>query len=150
DVFLSYYQSPVPRMMIYLRTAGDPVALAGATRHALHEIAPDAPIFDLRPMSSRVADALAFARLSAILLALFAAVALALATIGVYGVISYAAAERTREMGIRVALGATRGDVARLVLRHGLGIAHAGGAVGVAGALAATRVLRSLLYGVAP
>jgi ABC-type antimicrobial peptide transport system permease subunit len=88
--------------------------------------------------------------MSAVLLALFAVVALALATLGVYGVISYAAAERTREMGIRVALGATRRDVAGLVFRQGLGIAVLGGALGLAGALAATRVLRSLLYDVAP
>jgi predicted permease len=150
DVFLSYYQSPTPRMMLFLRTAGDPVAVAPAVRRALHEVAPDAPVYDLRPMTDRVADAMAFARLSAILLSLFAAVALALATIGVYGVISFAAAERTREMGIRVALGATRGDVARLVLRQGIGIAVAGGAVGLLGALAATRVMRSMLYDVAP
>jgi ABC-type antimicrobial peptide transport system permease subunit len=149
-VYLSFYQSPMTRLLLHLRTAGEPTAVAAAVRRAVAEVAPDVPVYEVRTMASRVADALTLQRLSAVLLALFAAVALTLATVGVYGVVSYAAAERTREMGIRVALGATRGDVARLVLRQGLGIALAGGAVGVAGALATTRVLRSLLYDVAP
>ena len=157
DVYLSYYQSPGARMIVTLRTGCpsktggcDPTALAAAARRAVAELAPDVPVYDVRTMEERIGDALAFARLSALLLAAFAAAALTLATIGVYGVVSFAAAERAREMGIRVALGATRGDVARLVLRHGLGIALAGGVIGVGGALAATRVLRSLLYDVAP
>ena len=150
DVYLSYYQSPNGRVLLSLRTAGEPTAVAAAARRAVAELAPDVPVYDVRTMEARIGDALAFARLSALLLAAFAAAALTLATIGVYGVVSFAAAERAREMGIRVALGATRGDVARLVLRHGLGIALAGGVIGVGGALAATRVLRSLLYDVAP
>jgi putative ABC transport system permease protein len=97
-----------------------------------------------------VSDSLAFARFGALLLASFAAVALALATLGVYGVLSFAVAQRTREIGVRVALGARRGDVVRLVVDRGLAIAVAGGAVGLAGALATTRVLRTLLYDVAP
>jgi putative ABC transport system permease protein len=149
-VYLSYQQSPSTRLLLHVRTAGEPTAVTAAARRAVAEVAPGVPVYDVRTMESRVADALALQRLSAVLLALFAAVALALATLGVYGVVSYAAAERTREMGIRVALGATRGDVARLVLRQGLAIALVGGAVGLAGALAATRVLRSLLYDVAP
>jgi predicted permease len=150
DVYLPYAQSPSARAMVYVRAAGDPLALAAPARRALAELAPDAPIYDLQPMASRVADATGFARLSALLLALFAGVALALATLGVYGVVSYGAAERTREMGIRVALGASRADVVRLVLRQGLAIALAGGTAGVLGALAAVRVLRSLLYDVTP
>jgi putative ABC transport system permease protein len=149
-VYLSYYQSPTTRLLLHLRTAGEPAAVAAAARRAVAEVAPDVPVYEVRTMASRVADALTLQRLSAALLALFAGVALALATLGVYGVVAYAAAERTREMGIRVALGATRGDVARLVLRQGLAIALAGGAVGLAGALAATQVLRSLLYDVTP
>jgi predicted permease len=150
DVFLSFYQSPSGRMMLYVRTAGDPLSIAPAARRALFEMAPDSPLYDVRTMKSRVADAMAFARLSAVLLALFAVVALALATIGVYGVISYAAAERTREMGLRLALGATAGDVARLVLGQGVRIAIIGGAIGLVGAFAATRVLGSMLFDVAP
>jgi putative ABC transport system permease protein len=150
DVYLSYAQSPRPRAMIYLRTAGHPLALAGAARAAIHDVEPDVPVYDIRTMDDRVAGAMAQQRFSAVVLALFAGVALALATMGTYGVISFAAAQRTREIGIRVALGATRQDVVRLVVGQGVGIAAVGAMLGLAGALAATRVLRSLLYGVAP
>jgi ABC-type antimicrobial peptide transport system permease subunit len=93
---------------------------------------------------------MAYARFSALLLALFALVALALATMGTYGVISFAVSQRTREIGVRVALGATRGDILRMVVGQGVGIAVAGAVCGLVAALGATRVLRSLLFGVAP
>jgi putative ABC transport system permease protein len=150
DVYLSYYQSPNERLILHVRAHGDPLAIAGPVRQALRELAPDAPVFEVRTMAERVADATAFARFGALLLTLFATVALALATLGVYGVISFAAAQRTREIGVRVALGATRGRVVRLVVGQGLAIAAVGAAVGLAGAVAATRVLRALLYDVAP
>jgi predicted lysophospholipase L1 biosynthesis ABC-type transport system permease subunit len=150
DVYLSYYQSPRGRMMIYLRTAGDPLSLAPVARRVLREAAPDAPVYDVRTLSSRVADASAYARFSALLLAIFAVMALVLAAIGVYGVISYAAGQRTREIGLRVALGASPGSVVRLVVGQGLGIALAGLVVGLGGALVATRLLGSMLYDVAP
>ena len=150
DVYLSYYQSPRGRMMVYLRTAGDPLALAPAVRRVLRDVAPDAPVYDVRTLPSRVADASAYARFSAMLLALFAVMALVLAAIGVYGVISFAAGQRTREIGLRVALGASPGSVVRLVVGQGLEIALAGLVVGLAGALVATRVLGSMLYDVAP
>ncbi|HEY9478707.1 MAG TPA: ABC transporter permease [Gemmatimonadaceae bacterium] len=150
DVYLSYYQSPRGRMMIYLRSAGDPLSLTPAARRVLREMAPDAPVYDARTLASRVADASAYARFSALLLAIFAGMALVLAAIGVYGVISYAAGQRTREIGLRVALGASPGSVVRLVVGQGLGIALAGLLVGLGGALLATRLLRSMLYDVAP
>jgi len=150
DVYLPYAQSPSGRMMLFVRTPGSPVALAGAVRRALHELAPELPVYDVATMESRVADATAYTRFSTALLALFAAVALALATIGVYGVISYVVAQRTREIGIRVALGATRRNVVGLVVGQGVAIAAAGAVLGIAGALVATKVLRSLLYDVAP
>jgi putative ABC transport system permease protein len=149
DVYLSYYQTS-NRMMLLVRTAGDPLALTGAVRRVARELAPGAPVFEVGTLETRFADSLAFARFGALLLTLFAAVALALAMLGVYGVISFAAAQRTREIGVRVALGATRGDVVRLVVRQGVRLAAVGAAVGLAGAVAATRVLRSLLYDVAP
>jgi putative ABC transport system permease protein len=150
DVYISYYQSLRGRMMIFARTTGDPSSVAQAARRVLLELAPSSPIYDLRSMESRIGDAMSYARFSTLLLALFAVVALLLATIGTYGVISFAVAQRTREIGIRMALGARRGDVVRLVVRQGLAIVAAGGAVGLLVAIAATRVLQSLLYDVAP
>jgi putative ABC transport system permease protein len=150
DAFLSYYQSPRPRMMVFLRTSGDPLGVAVPARRIIRELAPDAPVYDIRTLESRTGDSLSYARFSTLLLVLFGVVALALATMGTYGVVSFAAAQRTREIGIRIALGATRGSVTRLVVGHGLGIAVVGAVVGLIAALGATRVLRSLLYNVAP
>jgi putative ABC transport system permease protein len=138
------------RMMVFVRTSGDPLALASAARQVTHQMNPDAPLYDLRTMASRVSDATAAMRFRALLLALFAAMALALATMGTYGVISFAVSQRTREIGVRIALGAKRGDVIRLIVRQGVGVAVVGAAIGLAGALIATRVLGSLLYDVKP
>jgi predicted permease len=149
-VYLSYYQSMRGRMMVFVRTSGDPLALASAARQVTHQMNPDAPLYDLRTMASRVSDATAAMRFRALLLALFAAMALALATMGTYGVISFAVSQRTREIGVRIALGAKRGDVIRLIVRQGVGVAVVGAAIGLAGALIATRVLGSLLYDVKP
>ena len=150
EAYISFYQSPRGRMMVFLRTSGDPVSVASGARQVLRELAPGVPIYDIRTLASRAGDAMAYARFSAILLAMFAVVALALATLGTYGVISFGVAQRTREIGIRVALGAARGDVVRLIVGQGLRIAAAGAVFGVVAALAATRVLQSLLYDVAP
>ena len=136
--------------MMFVRTAGDPRSIVAAARREIAALAPSVPLYDVRPMRERVADAMGYARFSAILLATFAAVALALAALGTYGVVSFGVSQRTREIGVRVALGATRTDVLRLVVGQGLGLAVAGGLLGLAGALTTTRVLRSLLYGVAP
>jgi putative ABC transport system permease protein len=150
DVYLAYSQSPRQIMMIYLKTTGDPAAAIPGVRAAIKEVAPDVPVYDVRPFAERVADASAQARFSAILLGLFAAMALVLAALGIYGVISFVVAQRTREIGIRVALGAVRRDVQRLVIRQGLVLAAMGTGIGVLAALAATRVLGSLLYQVTP
>jgi len=150
DVYLSYYQSARGRMMMFVRTAGDPRSVIGAVRREVATLAPGVPLYDVRPMRERVADAMGYARFSATLLAAFAMVALALAALGTYGVISFGVSQRTKEIGIRVALGATRQNVLRLVVGQGVGLAVTGGALGLMGALATTRVLRSLLYGVAP
>jgi putative ABC transport system permease protein len=113
-------------------------------------VAPFAPVYDVRLMRARVAEATGQARLSAGLLAGFAVMALALAVMGIYGVMSFAVTLRTREVGIRVALGADRGDVLRLFTREGLVLCGIGMVLGLAGALVATRVLRTMLYGVVP
>src|SRR6476646_7511795 len=104
----------------------------------------------MRTMRERAADAMSYARFSTMILALFGLLALALATMGTYGVISFGVAQRTREIGIRVALGASRHELVRMIVRHGLLLACVGGLVGLVAALAATRVLRSLLYDVVP
>ena len=150
DVYLSYYQSPRGRMMMFVRTAGDPRSLIPGARREIAALAPGVPLYDVRPMTERVADAMAYARFSALLLATFGAVALALAALGTYGVISFGVSQRRKEIGIRVALGATRGDVLRLVVGQGIGLAVVGGILGIAGAFATTGVLTSLLYGVTP
>ncbi len=150
DVYISYLQSPRASLLIYARTQGNPAALAGAVREQVHALDKDLPIYDIKSMDERVRDATSKARFSAILLAVFALVALILAAVGIYGVMSYLVTQRVREIGIRMALGARSADVLRLVVRRGAVLAAAGIAIGLGGALAATRVLATMLYEVKP
>jgi ABC-type antimicrobial peptide transport system permease subunit len=150
DVYLPFAQSPRSRMMIMLRTTGDPEAVVPAVRTAIRDIAPDLPVYDVRTMTSRVADSTAYARFGTTLLVLFGAVALALATLGVYGVMSFSVSQRTREIGIRMALGAMAPGVVGGIVRNGLAIAAAGAAGGILIAIATSGVLESMLYGAAP
>jgi predicted permease len=150
DVFISYDQAPRRSALVYLRTAGKPEALVGEVRRAVASLDRSLPIYDIKPMTERAAAATARSRYSAILLAAFAAIALILAAVGVYGVTAYDVTQRTREIGIRMALGAERRAVLALILRQGLAMTLAGTAFGLAGAYAATRGLRALLYGVTP
>jgi putative ABC transport system permease protein len=117
-------------------------------RAALARIDRDQPISDVRAMEARVARSLTARRFNTVLIALFGALALMLSAIGIYGVVAYAVTERTHEIGVRVALGARPRDVVAMVLRQGVAMIVAGTAVGVAAALAATRVIASLLFGV--
>jgi putative ABC transport system permease protein len=135
---------------IALRTDTDPRSLMGAVRDAVQEVDPEQPIFDVKTMEQRIADAASGTRFNATLLGFFAFVALALAAVGVYGVIAYSVAERTHEIGIRVALGASRGDVAGMVMGQGMIVTVVGLVFGLTGALFATRFLSTLLYGVQP
>ena len=137
-------------MYFMVRTDGDPLAAAAVVRRAIAHIDPDQPISDVRSMSARVERSLAARRFDTVLLGIFAALAASLAAVGVYGVSAYAVTERTHEIGVRLALGATRRDVLALVLRQGLGMAAAGAAAGVAVSLAVVRLIASQLYAVAP
>jgi predicted permease len=150
DVYISYEQSPRSSMMILLRTTVDPNSIIAQARKVVTEISPRYPSYDVRTMDSRVAAATAQARLTAILFALFAGVALALAVIGIYGVMSFAVLQRTREIGIRMALGADRQGVLRLVIGEGMWLAAIGTVIGLAAALALSRVLGSMLFDVKP
>src|SRR5919197_3360747 len=131
---------------LVVRAEGDPEALAAAARREVQAVDPDQPVADVRTMNRLLADSVGRARFSALLLGLFAGVALVLATVGLYAVMSYAVAQRTHEIGIRVALGAQGRDILRLVVGQGLLLAAAGLAAGLAGALLLTRLLRGLLY----
>jgi putative ABC transport system permease protein len=125
-----------------------PTALVGPLRAEVQTLDQGQPLGEVMTMERRLADSVGERRLSALLLALFAALALVLAAIGVYGVMSYAVTQRTRELGIRMALGARRGQVLRAVVDQGLRLCLAGLAIGVAGALALTRLMASRLYGI--
>ncbi len=150
DVYVPYAQSPISRMMIFIRVAGDPLALAADVRRAIHELAPQLPVYDIQPMTARAAGVTAQARFSAVLLGLFAATALSLAIVGIYGVMALAVTARTREIGIRMALGADPSTVRRQVVTDGVSFASAGVILGLVGALACTRVLQKLLFDVSP
>ena len=133
-----------------LRTDGDPAALAPAARREIRDMNGNIPIHNVKPMMERLNDSLAQRRFSMTLLAIFATLAAALAAIGIYSVIAFLVEQGSREVGIRMALGATPGNIAMLVLRHGMVLAVAGIIAGLAGALTLTRVMRSLLFGVDP
>jgi len=135
---------------LLVRTEGDPAALAGSIRAAFRQQDPALAVFGLEPFADTVSRSVAERRFTMVVLGLLASVALALAAIGIHGVLSYAVAQRTREIGIRLALGAHPGQLRRLVVREGLTLAGAGGLVGLVAAWAMTRGLSSLLYGVAP
>jgi putative ABC transport system permease protein len=150
DVYIPNLQSPRSSLILYARTSGNPAALTQTVRQVVHELNKDLPIFNIRTMPERIAASTARARFSAILLAVFAGIALSLSAVGLYGVMSYVVTQRTREIGIRMALGARQGDVLSLVLGRGIALAAAGIALGAGGALASTRVLETMLYEVKP
>lgn len=147
-VYLSYLQSPEARMSLVVRTAAEPLGMVRAVKDAVYSVDKDQPMYKIRSMDQVVAGSQSSPRLMLILLSIFAAVALALASLGIYGVISYSVTQRTREIGIRMALGAERGHVLRMVAGRGVVLAAAGVLTGLAAALALTRVMSSLLFGV--
>jgi putative ABC transport system permease protein len=137
-------------MTMMVRTSVDPLSLAGAVRRRVSERDSDQPVFDVQTMEKIISDSVAGRRFSMLLLGVFAGLALVLASVGIYGVISYTATQRTHEIGIRMALGAERADVLRMVVGHGLRLSLIGIGAGLAAALGLTRLMSSMLFGVRP
>ncbi len=148
QVYAPAAQHPARGLFVAVRTAGAPEALTGVVRRAVAALDPELPVFDVATMPARVAKDVARPRATAALVALFGAVALLLAAVGIYGVVAYAVAQRTRELGVRLALGARASDVVRLVVRQAMTPVAAGTGVGLVAAGVAARAIRGLLYGV--
>ena len=150
EVYVPFSQMPFNGMTILVRTKGDPLSFAKSLRSEVSAIDKNQPLSDVKTLEQRVAEATAVSRALMFLFSGFALLALVLATVGVYGIVSYSVSQRTREIGIRVALGAQAADVRALVLKNGIALACAGVAFGLAGAFALTRFLTTLLFGVTP
>jgi putative ABC transport system permease protein len=149
EIYLSHLQEPSSSLAVMVRTTGDPLPLAGAAREQVKALDKNLPVV-VTTMDQIRAESVAGQRFNTLLLGIFAALALVLAMIGVFGVINYSIAQRTHEIGIRIALGAQRSDVFKLVIGQGLILALLGVCIGSAGALALTRLITGLLYGVSP
>jgi predicted permease len=141
-------QSPSRALFVVVKSQADPAALATAVKTAIHAVDPELPLFHVRPMATWVDQSLARRQFSMVLLTLFALLALALAAVGIYGVMAYLVSQGAREIGIRIALGATPGAVVGMIVRHGMGVALAGASAGIVAALALSRLIESLLFGV--
>ena len=149
EIYLSHLQEPQTALAVMIRTSGDPLQLATSARERVRQLDKDQPV-TITTMEEIVSQSVAGQRFNALLLGVFATLALILATIGIFGVINYSVAQRTHELGIRIALGAQRSDVFKLVIGQGLGLASVGVGLGAAGAFGMTRLLRGLLFGVSP
>jgi ABC-type antimicrobial peptide transport system permease subunit len=150
SVFYPHPALPIGYMSFVVRTASAPQYLAGAIAHVVHSLDSHQPVADIRTMDQVLSRSVSSRRFQMLLLIFLAAMAALLAAVGIYGVISYAVVQRTNEIGIRIALGATRWDVLRLIVRHGALILAGGLLLGTAGALALTRTISVFLFEVKP
>ncbi len=150
EIYVPFAQWPVEYVQAVIRTTGEPHSVESAARAVVHELDPNLPMYEVRTLERIVAESVARPRFYMLLLASFAAVALLLSAVGIYGVIAYLVTMRTRELGIRIALGASHADVLRLVMGESVRVTLVGLAIGIAGALLLSRLLATLLFGVAP
>jgi putative ABC transport system permease protein len=148
--YVAVAQSPFDVMTFVVRTGADPASVVAAARNEVAAVDKDLPIFDVKTLDQHVSESVAQPHFNTLLLGIFAGLALALAAVGLYGVIAYSVVQRTHEFGVRMALGAEQQDVLRMVLGQGIVLTLAGVGIGVAGALALTRFLGSLLFGIRP
>jgi putative ABC transport system permease protein len=144
------HDSSIQGFYLAVRTSADPTAIVANLRHIARSLDPEVPLLQVRSMQDVLSESVAPRRFNMLLLAAFAGLALLLASFGIYGVMSYSVSQYTHEIGIRMALGARAADVLQLIVRQGMALVLIGLAVGVAGALALTRVMSSLLFDVKP
>ena len=149
-IYFPHPQLPSPAMTLVVRTAGDPMRIAHSVARQVYALDPEQPVSEVRTMEQVVGESLAEARFQMVLLTAFAATALLLASVGIYGVMAYTVTERTHEIGVRMAVGASPGEVVRLVVRRGAVLAGIGIAVGLGAAFGLTRLMAKLLFGVPP
>jgi predicted permease len=150
ELYLPITQMPMNGMTLVVRTTSDPLTLATAVRSEVLAIDKNQPIFDVKTLDQRVNDSVAVSRSLMLLFSAFALLALVLAAVGIYGIVSYSVTQRTHEIGIRMALGAKTGNVLSLIMKNGVTLVLTGIVIGIAGALALTRFLTTLLFGVTP
>jgi putative ABC transport system permease protein len=148
EVFMPYLQFPPQHVTLIVRTIADPLSMVGTVKAQIQGVDKDQPVANIKTLEQRVSDTVVQQRVITSLLVTFAVLALVLAAVGIYGMMSYAVTQRTREIGVRVALGAQVTDVVKLIVKQALRVITAGVAIGLAGAYALTRVLTSLLFGV--
>ncbi|MGA2739624.1 MAG: FtsX-like permease family protein, partial [Bryobacteraceae bacterium] len=149
-LYWSYLQRPAQSVQVVVHTAGDPMALANGIQQEVSSLDKDVPIFDVKTMDQRVAASLANRRFAAWLLAAFSFIAMLLAAVGLYGVMAQTVLQRSREIGVRMALGAQSGDVLRMILRQGVLLVAGGLIAGTVAALGLTSLMKSLLFAVRP
>ncbi len=150
EVYVPFAQAPQPMMMLAARVTGAPAQAMSAIRGAMQSVDPSQPVYHVTSLDRLVSESIAPQTMAASFVTLFSVLALVLATIGIYGMVAHAVSQHTREFGVRMALGATPGDVLRLVLRRGLYLVAAGIVLGVLCAAAGTRLMAGALYGITP
>jgi putative ABC transport system permease protein len=150
ELYVPFSQMPLNGMTVMVRTSSDPLAIAGAVRNEVLAIDNNQPIYEVKTLAQRVNEVSAVSRSLMVLFTAFALLAVVLGAVGIYGVVSYSVTQRTHEIGIRMALGARAGNVLSLIMKNGLALVLTGIAIGIAGALALTRFLTTLLFGVTP